>query len=177
MRRAIQYATAADGVRVAYASYGRATGVPLIVLRLLFDFLIKRACLLPALVDRAGAGVCGVITAMTTTGVLALALQMLPFQDGSILGFARVTPIRADLLEAGGDASVDESTAEQSLLLSPDRFVVKLTSMLSAGIFSGEHDFHEHNPDLAQAIAWVGATHAGVSRYAPPGSMTILAIE
>ena len=33
MRRAIQYATAADGVRVAYASYGRATGVPLIVLR------------------------------------------------------------------------------------------------------------------------------------------------
>ena len=33
MRRAIQYVTAADGVRIAYASYGRATGVPLVVLR------------------------------------------------------------------------------------------------------------------------------------------------
>ena len=33
MRRAIHYATAADGVRIAYASYGRATGVPLVVLR------------------------------------------------------------------------------------------------------------------------------------------------
>ncbi len=156
-------------------SLALAFAVPLIVLRLLFDKVIKRACLLPAIVDRAGAGICGVITAMTIVGVLALALQMLPFHDGSILGFSRVTPIRPD--PTGADSSASESAEERSLLLSPDKFVVKVAAMLSAGIFSSELDFHEHNPNLTQVIGWVGATHGGVSRYAPPGSMSIIATQ
>ena len=47
---------------------GLVFGVPLLLARLVFDRLIRRSCLLPAGVDRIGAGVCGMVTAFLMVG-------------------------------------------------------------------------------------------------------------
>lgn len=145
-------------------------GLPLSLLHTLFGQLVKRASLVPAWADRIGGGACGFVTAMTMVGILALCLQMLPFDRGSILGYARIYV--PDPLEPV-DPKALGSDEETELFLKPDRFVLAVASVLSVGTFSTEHSFFEHNPNLVQTVAWVGATHPGVSRYAPPGSISV----
>ncbi len=152
---------------------GAVFGVPLVVLRLAFDRLIRRACLLPGLVDRVGGGVCGCITALIMVGVAAVCVQMVPFADGSILGYSRFSVANQEAQGAPGATVPDQSVEERELWLTPDRFAAGLASVLSDGIFSGKENFYEHNPDLIQAIGWVGAAHQEVSRYAVPGSISI----
>ncbi|MFQ5495575.1 MAG: hypothetical protein ACE5EX_09360 [Phycisphaerae bacterium] len=108
---------------------------------------------------------------MTIVGIFALCVQMLPFDNGSILGFSRVPMTDFDKLNATPDAK--QSTEERNLFLNPDRFVVGLAAVLSSGTFSTSHGFYEQNPDLVQTIGWVGAAPSVVSRFAPPGSIAV----
>lgn len=149
-------------------------GISLLILRLIFDRVIRRACLVPALVDKVGGGVFGLLTGFVMAGVLATCVQMIPFHNGSFLGFSRVQIVdqkdrnNRDVQPASRDA------AESELMLSPDRFAAGLASVLSGGIFSGENDFYQHHPNLMQTIGWVAAADLEVSRFAPPGSVSIV---
>jgi hypothetical protein len=153
---------------------GAIFGVSLLLLRLLFDRLVTRAPLLPAWVDRVGGSVCGLMVGLIMVGTAATCLQMIPFGNGSILGYRRVIVVdRAE--RRNPDAQPGESDAEEGeLWLTPDRFAAGLASVLSSGIFSGEASFGQLNPNLIQSIGWVGAAHAEVSRFAPPRSISIV---
>ncbi|RME40881.1 MAG: hypothetical protein D6788_02425, partial [Planctomycetota bacterium] len=145
--------------------------VPLVLLRLLFDRLIRRACLLPAMVERVGGGLCGLLTALTMVGVAAICVQMVPFANGKVLGFSRVPAVNP-LQQPPPPLPTDEK--ERNLWLSPDRFAAAVAALTSDGIFSGPHSFVKDHPDLVQAIAWNNATHPMVSRYAPPHSIAVV---
>ncbi len=149
--------------------------VPLLVLRLVFDRLIRRQCLLPAWVDRAGGGVCGIITAQIMVGMMALCVGMIPF-GGSVMGYERVPVVRRGA--AGVDASKIKADApEREVWLMPDRFAAATASLLSGGIFSGQRSFYADNPDLVRASGWVNSAPLGVSRYAKPKSIHIAGTE
>lgn len=149
-------------------------GVPLVVLRLVFDRALRRTCLLPLLMDRIGGGLCGLVTAMIMVGVLATATEMIPFQNGSILGFSRIPVGEA----AAAPADAGEPSAYQAdLWLAPDRFAAGVATMLSAGVFSGDEKLYHDHPDLILEIGWNNAVPAEVSRYAPPGSVSVAGTE
>ncbi len=159
---------------------GATFGVPLLILRLVFDKLIHRSCLLPAFVDRVGGAICGFVTAMTTVGVLALCLQLIPFNlyDGSLLGYSRVEV--ASLAKAANNPQAklpSKSARERELWLTPDRFAVGLAAVVAHGVFSGSIGFYDHNPDMIQTVGWVGTTHSEVSRFAPPQSIGVVKTE
>lgn len=147
-------------------------GVPFILLQVLFAQLVKRAGLLPALVEKVGGGMCGFITAMITVGIFALAVQMVPFENGIILGYSRVT-----LTDPQNPSESADLETQNDLFLKPDRFVVALASVLSHGIFSAKQSLHEHNPDLVETLGWVGAVPTVLSRYAKPGSIRVETTE
>lgn len=161
-----------------------AFGVPLVLLRLLFDRTITRACLLPVMIDRIGGAACGLITGLVMTGVAALALQMVPF-GRSIIGYAAVTSYAQG---AEGDPPTVDPTSRpglqntpsghvgnNSLWFSPDSAASFVTSMLSTGLFSGENVFYRHNPDFSEWIGRVGAVPSEVSRFTRPGGITVQA--
>ncbi len=155
---------------------GALFGVPLVLLRLAFDKLIRRDCLLPLSIDRVGAGVCGLISGFVMTGVMALSVQMLPFGE-SIIGFARFDA-EATASKSGGDRKPPSASAkEDELWLSPDRFASRLAGVLSEGVFSGTQKFGELHPNLPQAIGWVNTTKRDIRHYAPPGSMAVVSTE
>ena len=155
-------------------SLGLSFGVPLLVLRVAMDQLLPRACLLPGWVDRIGGGACGMVTGLILVGVIATCLQLIPF-DTSILGYARLPVAVRDKQEDGPDPEPpDREAGENELWLKPDRFAVAVASMLSDGVFSGAHSLARDNPDLIQAIGWLNAVPSEVSRYAPPGSISIV---
>ena len=143
-------------------------GLSLVLSRLAFDFLVRRSCLLPAWVDRVGGGVCGFITSLTTVGIFAICMQMLPFDKGVILGYQRLPS------STSKDRRVGLPTEQSELLLSPDRFALNIASMLSSGVFGSGKDPHKDGPDLLENIAWVGSVHPEVSRFAPPNSIAVL---
>lgn len=146
-------------------------GIPLLILRAVTDKLVRRNVLLPAMIDRIGGGVCGLISAVIVIGVLAHALQMIPFENGRILGYARIAVPHDD--DSTDAARQEEEPEERELMLQPDRVAVGAASMLSAGVFSGAQVFGYATPDLVQAVGWVNAVPAEVSRFAPPGSISI----
>lgn len=143
-------------------------GLPLIVTRLAFDASVRRSPLLPSLVDRVGGGLCGVITSMTTVGIFAICIQMLPFENGVILGYQRLPSQESKPREAGLPREQNE------LLLSPDRFALRVAAVLSNGVFGSGKDPAKDGPDLLENIAWVGSVHPEVSRFAPPNSIAVL---
>jgi uncharacterized membrane protein required for colicin V production len=145
-------------------------GVPLIVLRLIFDRSIRRTALLPVMIDRVGGGVCGFITSLTMVGVFALTAQLLPFDKGAILGFSRV-----DVADPSAEKPAGMEQAD--LWLSPDRFAAGLGTMLSAGIFGGGPNLYHDHPDLVREAGWTNAVPTGVSRYAGPGSISVVGTE
>ena len=155
---------------------GLTFGLSLLILRLAFDRLIRRSCLLPAWVDRLGGGVCGLITAEIMVGVMVVCVQMLPF-GGSILGYSRVTPISRNRPGAADQAKPKGDAVEDELFFSPDRFAMGAASLLSGGIFSGTRSFYRDNPDVVQAVGWVDAVPATVSRYAKPNSISIVGTD
>lgn len=150
-------------------------GVPLLVLRLAFDRLIRRACLLPAWVDRLGGGVCGLVTGLIVVGVAANCVQMIPFAYGSVVGYSRTGVV--DPAKRAVEASPRAADEERELFLRPDRFAAGLAAVLSDGIFSGRASFFDYHPDLLQSVGWVGAVHADVSRFAKPGSISVVTSE
>src|SRR3972149_6028648 len=130
-------------------------GLSLLILRLLFDKLIRRSCLLPAWVDRVGGGVCGLITAEIMVGIIAVCVQMIPF-GGSILGYSRVTRVSRDR-PAVEQTKPKTGADENDLYFMPDRFAMATASFLSGGIFSGQRAFYPDNPDIVQAVGWGNA--------------------
>lgn len=151
-------------------------GIPLIILRVVLDRLVRRSCLLPAWADRAGAACCGLVTSFVLVGVVAHAVLMTPFSY-SILGFSPVTVVpQADRSKA--DVTPPAENAEnRGLWLTPDRFALAVANMTSSGIFSGEHLLWKDHPDPVEASGWLNATHMEVSRFAPPKSISIVRTE
>lgn len=157
-------------------SLGALFGVPLVLLRLGFDRIIRRDCLLPLSIDRVGAGLCGLVSGFVMAGMMALSVQMLPFGE-SILGFARFDA-EATANQSGGDRKPPPPTArENELWLGPDRFVSRLAGVLLDGVFSGTQKFSERHPNLPQAIGWANTNKRDMLHYAPPGSMTVVSSE
>jgi len=147
-------------------------GVPLVILRVVFDKVIRRACLLPVMIDRIGGAVCGLVTALIMIGVAATALQMLPFGP-SIAGFSRFDLALRE--GSGGSLSTPPSLTapDRGFWLSPDRFAAGTAAVLSDAVFSGERSFYQDHPNLIQAAGWVNTIDSGVSRYAPPNSLSV----
>lgn len=152
-------------------------GIPLIILRLVTDKLVRRAGLIPVWIDRIGGAFCGFITAMMIVGVFALVLEQIPFGT-SVLTFARVNVPAREKTEDGPDPVPPKLDAPESeLWLTPDRFAVATVSILSAGIFSGSQSLGYVNPDMVQALGWVNAVHPEVSRYAAADSASVVRAE
>jgi len=145
-------------------------GIPLIVLRLIFDRTIRRTTLLPLMIDRAGGGICGFITAMTMVGVLAYAMQLLPFDKGAILGYSRV-----DVADPQADKPAGMTAND--LWLSPDRFAAGMGTMLTAGVYGGGSSLYQDHPNLVQEAGWTNSVPAGVSLFAQPGSISVVGTD
>jgi len=128
-------------------------GVPLVILRVVLDKLIPRAALLPSWLDRAGAGVCGLVTAMILVGILATSLQLLPFHNGSVVGYSRIAIHTTKRVEDGPKPFPPELDEEElELWLTPDRFAVATVSLLSEGLFSSSRSFADDHPDVIESI-------------------------
>ena len=154
---------------------GVSFGLSVLILRLIFDRLIRRSCLLPAWVDRVGGGVCGLITAEIMVGIIAVCVQMIPF-DGPVLGYSRVTPVSRNRV-GQSQANPKTDVEDNELFFRPDRFAMGTASLLSGGVFSGKRSFYPDNPDPVEAVGWVNAVPAAVSRFAKPKSISIVTTE
>ncbi len=160
----------------AYAvSLAVAFGIPLVLFRLVADKTITRACLLPVWVDRIGGGLCGLVTAFLVVGVMSHAVQNLPF-GSSIIGYARVdaTNTITEAIDGVKPTPPDITAPLNELILSPDRVALSVGSMMSAGVFSGGRSFFEDHADSAQTSAWNNAVPSQVTRYVPPGSISVV---
>lgn len=152
-------------------------GVPLIVLRIASDKLIRRSAMMPGMVEKIGGGFCGLITALVAVGLLAHALQMVPFK-GSMLGYSRVPIVSKDAAADGAVPLTDEELLTQNnLFFQEDRFAVGLASLVSSGIFSNGHPLHEVYPDKVAAVGWVNAVPSEVSRFAGPDAIKIVGAQ
>lgn len=143
-------------------------GVPLLIFRLICDKFIRRSCLLPSLVDKIGGGVCSFITAMIMVGVAAVAIQMIPIGP-SLLGFSRFDVALSD----ESDTPPVLEASDRGLWLAPDKFAVGTAAVLSNGVFSGRVPLTQDHPDLVQAAGWDNTGKPEMSRYAPPGSISV----
>ncbi len=160
----------------AYAvSLALTFGVPLLLLRLAMDKTIQRTSLLPAIVDRVGGGICGLITALIVVGIFSLVAQMIPFERGNFMGYARTAYTSAEFDE---DADIDPVPAdpykETKLFPHADSFAAGMISLLSDGVFSSTRRFREDHPHYVQAVAWANAVPAEVQRLARPGTISIV---
>ena len=157
-------------------SLGVTFAIPLVILRLVFDKLVRRSCLLPGMVERIGSGAFGLLTAMIIVGIAAMCLQMVPFAKGSIIGSSRL-PVMS-IAEANAGETIGDADGQgklRELWLSPDRFAAGVGSVLLGGIFSGTESFHEVQPDPIGTLVWMAAVPGGVGTYAPPGSISVRA--
>ncbi|MCH7720805.1 MAG: CvpA family protein [Planctomycetes bacterium] len=147
--------------------------------RVIADNLIRRACLLPMIVDRVGGGVFGVLVGMIITGMLAIALQMIPL-GGTMLGYSRFKPPPPPRASRADDVDLPEDDRDpddqEDIFLNPDRFVVRLASMMGNGVFSGQRDWYDTHPDFIQEIGWSQATMRRIGHLAPPGSVSRVSV-
>lgn len=152
--------------------------VPLSVLRLASDKLITRMCPVPAWLDRIASNLFALLLAYVQVGTLMVALQLIPWHNGSILGYEKIQ-ITTQKKDKDGPAPVppDPTREEPELWLSPDRFAVGLAGFLSSGVFSGSESFSAQHPDLIQALGWVNAAPAVAKPYAPPDSIEVVTTE
>lgn len=105
----------------------------LLALRLAFDRFLGSNVVLGTWADRIGGGVFGLFTGMILTGVLTIALQMLPFNE-SVLTYK----------------PFDEYLERNHRLypFCPDEFTLGLMEHLSAGSMSGSKTFDAVHDDL-----------------------------
>ncbi|NOT00146.1 MAG: hypothetical protein HOP29_05920 [Phycisphaerales bacterium] len=135
--------------------------LPFIVLRVALDALITRSNLLPVVLDRSVAAVAGFLGAYLSIGLLAMAIQMVPF-GGSFLGTARFDR---------------EKGEETDLWLGPDRFAAGFAGMMTRGVFSGDRRWEDIHPDLITEIRWSTAVDRHVRTVAPPGTVRLVKVE
>jgi hypothetical protein len=135
--------------------------------RLIFDKLVPGNVRLPHLVDAIGGAVCGLIAGLMAAGLIALALQSMPFGI-MIAGYARyplaVERERSVAVTGSGDSArqVDRLVIDQmknndfekdgsGMLLPVDDIVVAFTKHLSnGGALATERPFESIHPDLIQ---------------------------
>ncbi len=134
--------------------------VTLIILRSLADNLMRGNVRLPMQVDFAGGAVCGFIVAQICTGVLMIALQMLPL-GGRVLMFQRLE--RSDVDDDRGHPQFDRN----SIWLSPDGFTIGLVKMLSGGSVSSGTTIASVYPDFLRWVFWTSNTVQAESLTAP----------
>lgn len=146
-------------------------GIMLIVLRLVADKMIPNTCLVPSFIDRIGGGLCGFFTGMTIVGIGSLSLQLLPLGRAT-LGFQRVPSY---VRSPDGTPLPEVNAPESDLWMTPDRFVVEMTSLVSSQVFSSTRNFYREHPDYVGSMGWATAVPSNVSIYAPNGSVTIIA--
>lgn len=121
----------------------------LIVLRLLADMLLRGNVRVPAAVDWGGGAVCGLLIGLISTGVMTLAVLMLPIGD-TIMGFQRIQ--RADSRTADGFVEFQQNR----FWLRQDEFVAGLVSQLSGGSLSGSAPLEAAYPDFTEWVSWTG---------------------
>lgn len=133
--------------------------VAMLILRTLFDSLIKGNMQFPVYVDRAGGGLFGLVTGLIIVGMVAVGFQMLPF-NSTLMGFTRYRLVSSenktvDIPQEGNAfAFKDMRLVPNSLWLNPDRFVVALVSNLSAGALHGGTSFSDVYPDFVSGLHW-----------------------
>jgi hypothetical protein len=133
------------------------------ILRLISDKSVPGNIQLPLMVERAGAGLMGLIAAIFSVGIMVIAAQMLPF-GASVLGYSRFEqgPDRAVQVPpvGGGVAMLDETvsgelkpdflgpqTPGSGMLLPVDDIVVSFVSGLSNGVLSNDRPIGYVHPN------------------------------
>lgn len=143
--------------------------VSLLVLRVIFDAIIKDGQHYQVYADRIGGGVFGFITAMVIMGTLTTSIQMLPF-DHAFLGFTRYRLFNAESGEAISMmptepkqsneevlSKIDFSkvnSKRQSIWFKPDDFTAGLVSLLSKNGLTGGNSLAAVHPDLIDELYW-----------------------
>lgn len=141
-----------------------------ILLRLIFDKAIPGNVRFPAVLDKTGGAVMGIIAGIFATGIFALAAQSLPF-GVTIAYFSRYPvsdrPVQVNLDrrmydatvfdevavdQIGASADIEETARAQGLVPSVDEIVLGLADHLSAGSLSGERTLSSIHPDYAMEL-------------------------
>jgi|SRR5581483_5339710 len=148
--------------------------------RLLFDMLVPGNIRVPVLLDKIGAAVMGVIVGLFATGVLAIAMQALPFSQ-SIGMFTRYStvgdrPVTYVLNNRNNDGVVSDQLKDEQafspddeshLILRQDELVLGLANKLSSpgASLEGDRQLASIHPDYLQELfadrigIQVGAKH------------------
>lgn len=148
--------------------------------RLLFDLLVPGNIRVPVILDKVGAAVMGVIVGLFATGVLAIAVQTMPFSQSigmfsrySTVGDRPVTYMANNRNNDGvvSDQMKDEQTFspddESHLILHQDDLVLAMANKLSApdASLAGARQLQSIHPDFLQELfasrigIQVGAKH------------------
>ena len=168
-----------------------------LVLRIIFDSVAPGNLRLPAVGDKAGGAVFGLIAGLFGSGVLAVGAQMLPFGP-SIGGFTRYdledrpvvipgkavgrtsdvdTALSNQLKDASIQGNAFNPSAAGGLLVPSDSFVISVARMASDGPFQGAYAMTSLHPDLlTELFANRLGAEPGTGRVAtsktPPASIT-----
>lgn len=150
--------------------------VSLLVMRVIFDLLIKDNMHFSIYVDRVVGGIFGFLSAMIIIGTLAVGIQMLPFPY-RWLGFNRYALYDADSGSPVDLTPKDDKEKEEDLLaqldmtkvhmerknlwLNPDGFTLALVSHLSDNALASSNSFARTNQTLLDDIHWVRFNHLG----------------
>jgi hypothetical protein len=135
--------------------------------RVIFDAVVPGNIRLPHLVDGIGGAVCGLFAGIMGAGIIAIALQSMPF-GASVAGYARY-PLAGDR-ERNAAVPTEEGRQvdrivrdqlkndnldkdEQGMLVPLDDMVVGLTKHMSdGGTLSNDKPFASVHPDLMQEL-------------------------
>ena len=137
-------------------------GLTYVILRTIFDKLIPGGIMLPAMLDKVGGALMGLVAGGFGLGVVVIAAQLMPFGP-SIGGYTRYEsrPLREVTIPSGGASRsaktagmFDEMTSDQfedekrSKLLAPvDDLVVGTLAHVSKGALSTDKPFESVHPD------------------------------
>ena len=132
--------------------------VPLVIIRLSLDALIKRENLLPIVIDRAGAAVISFISSYLLAGMVAIAVFMTPF-GGTFMGRTFINL---------KDGNVNH------VWLGPETFTVNYASAMSTGLFQGTTPYTLDHPDPLREYAMANACRNEIRHWAPPGSVDFI---
>ncbi len=150
------------------------------------DTWFRRNMKFPALVDRIGAYFFGLLNSIMIVGMVAISVQMLPF-DAELLGFNRFVMMDKDGRQeielpdanARSGAPPDARFETKSLLplLPPDKIAVGVVSILSSTSLSGRQDFGAVHPDfLAEVQAMRDTAQKEARRIVPPDTLRVVAV-
>lgn len=125
----------------------------LLILRTLFDAIIKDNMQFPVYVDRAGGGLFGFFTGMIVVGMLSIGFQMLPFGD-SVMGYSRQQltdttdnkPIEMEKINEKDFKNL--KYVRSGTWLKQDQFTLALISHLSANSLQGRQVFADAHPNF-----------------------------